>query len=176
MNLAFIKRHAVFLFPVIFIMVWFIQARNYNPSDWLFHIVGTQTEEYPFLSPFLAHIFFRAGLIAAYVSVLFLALPYILILAITKDERYALAYVYLSGIPWTLAWGGFFGQAIIQVLMLFNLLLGPIAWPFTILIGLETHREAIGALGLSMVIWAVLWFRGIFRTIRLPYEPQRGVV
>ena len=159
-------------------MVWFVQGMNFYPSDWPFHLAGTTTSwtaflqgVYPPFSPWITHIFYENGLIALWSAAIFVIIPYVLILAFTKDEKYPLCYLYISGIPWILCAFGFFAETIVQNLMLLNLF-SPILWPFTFALMLETHREAVGAFVVSVLLWAIIRFRDKLG-IKMPYKPAQ---
>lgn len=132
-------------------MVFFIQGATYYPSDWPVHLGLRPVQDYPPLAPYLTTVAYRNKLILFWSLSIFLIIPYLLLRFITKNDFIPLAYVYLSGIPFTLTWGGFFAQALAHILLLLNLL-SPLLWPITLAIGIPIHREMIGAWALSVVV------------------------
>lgn len=132
-------------------MVYFIQGATYWPSDWMVHLGLRPVANYPPLAPYLTTFAFQHGGIIIYSIAVFLFIPYILLRIITKNDLIPLFYIYLSGVPWTLTWGGFFAQGLAHILILLNFFT-PILWPLTLAIGIPIHREIIGAWGLSVVV------------------------
>lgn len=168
---GYVKRTVLYLLPAILIMLAFTTNPRTLPSDWPTHIGIQPVANYPPLAIILTSFFWRAGLIGWWCVALFIAIPFCLLSFICKDQRIALAYVYLSGIPWILAWGGFFAQAIEQVWILFNFV-SPLAWPFTFALGLETHRESIGFWLLSIIVYYAEKICSFIKHMRLPYGPE----
>jgi hypothetical protein len=174
MDKEYVIRTVLYLLPAILIMAVFTHAPAHLPADWPTHAgIIPMPAGYPPLAPQLTTFFFRVGWVGWWCIALFIAIPFCLLSLITKDERIPLAYVYLSGIPWILAWGGFFAEAVEQVWVLLNFIT-PFAWPFTFGLGLETHRESIGFWALSVVVYLVRAGQSFFKGFRLPYAEKRA--
>ena len=156
MEWEFVKRHAAYLTPAILIMLAFTAFPHALPADWHYHIDWPHQDVYPPLAPFITTWFWLQfnGSVGLECVLLFIVIPYLILRHITKTDSIPLAYLYLSGIPWVLAWGGFFAQAVEQVWMLLNVL-SPVFWPFTLVLGQFTHRESDGAWILSVVVWFI---------------------
>lgn len=152
MEKKWVLDNLLIMLPAILILVIFIGGAKAYPADWAFHISGNTSGNYGILAPWLTSAAYRAGLILPFCIMLVIALPYILLHKITGSALAPTLYLYASGIPFILMWGGFFAQAFIHLFMLLNLI-SPWLWPFTLLLGMETHREWLGSWALSVAVW-----------------------
>jgi len=157
----FVTQNTLYLIPAILIFTVLIGGAKTYPADWDYHLSGNTfgdgaLDAYPPLSPIITSFALKADLIVQYCIFLFLVIPYILLYKTTGSSLAPVAYLYACGIPYVLVWGGFFAQAWIHILMLLNLI-SPIFWIPTLIAGVGFHREAFGALGLSIIVY---FFRG----------------
>lgn len=160
MDTKWIIQSSLMLAPAIILFAFFIGHAQTYPADWLFHISGSTAGNYPPIAPFLVSQAYQNGLILPFVVLVVLYLPFALLFKITGSWLAPCAYLYASGIPFILMWGGFWGQAVMHILMLINVLVGPPIWGFMAILGFGTHREWLAATLLSAGIWFIKrrWF------------------
>jgi hypothetical protein len=168
----YVKRTALYLLPACLIMLAFTAYPRFLPSDWLYHVnyPHPASDNYPQLAPFITSFFWNEGMIGIWCILLFIVFPFLLLQWIAKNDAIPLAYLYLSGIPWVLCWGGFFAQAIEHIWILLNLI-SPWFWLPTLLLGFETHREHIGAWALSIFV-AFIRMKIRIPKVNIPYGPE----
>lgn len=150
MNKSFVLKHLLYMGPAIFIFLYFTLWGSYLPADWNFHITGIPLGDYPPLGPTLANVFYENEFFEIFCILMFIAIPYILLHMITKQDLAGLAYLYLSGIPYMLMWGGFVAQGLMHILMLLTVL-HPVGFVFALITGPFVHREW----GLSLILGTI---------------------
>lgn len=147
-------RHFLILLPAVLLVLFTISTATVYPADWIFHLSGNYGD-YPFIAPWLTNFFFEIGLLIPFALLISLILPYIILSMIDKNKLAGAAYLYLTGIPYILLWGGFIPTAFIFIYMLLNVL-NPVFWFITPVLGYYTHREWIWGILLSVAAYVAL--------------------
>ena len=155
MDKDFVIKHFLYMLPAIIIVLVFLLSAVWYPADWTFHIGGRTLGGYPPLAPALTNLFYVYGMFVVFCVALFVVIPYVLLHLISKKDIVGLAYLYLSGLPYTLLWGGFAAQGIIHILILLCAL-NPLGWLLMLVVGPFTHRLWFFALLLGILSWILL--------------------